>query len=55
MAWHLKLVPDKTYVPFMRLRRTAFGFSSLLGVLSIVLLVILGLNFGIDFRGGTLM
>ena len=55
MAWHLKLVPDKTNVPFMRLRRTAFGFSSLLGVLSIVLLVILGLNFGIDFRGGTLM
>jgi preprotein translocase SecF subunit len=55
MAWHLKLVPDKTNVPFMRLRRTAFGFSSLLGVLSIVLLVILGLNFGIDFRGGTLI
>jgi len=55
MAWHLKLVPDKTNVPFMRLRRTAFVFSCLLGVLSIVLLVILGLNFGIDFRGGTLM
>jgi preprotein translocase SecF subunit len=55
MAWHLKLVPDKTNVPFMRLRRTAFGFSSLLGVLSIVLLIILGLNFGIDFRGGTLI
>jgi preprotein translocase SecF subunit len=55
MAWHLKLVPDKTNVSFMRLRRTAFGFSSLLGVLSIVLLVILGLNFGIDFRGGTLI
>ena len=55
MAWHLKLVSDKTNVPFMRLRRTAFVFSSLLGVLSIVLLVILGLNFGIDFRGGTLI
>jgi preprotein translocase SecF subunit len=55
MAWHLKLVPDKTNVPFMRLRRAAIGFSSLLGVLSIVLLVILGLNFGIDFRGGTLI
>ena len=55
MAWHLKLVPDKTNVPFMRLRRTAFVFSSFLGVLSIVLLVILGLNFGIDFRGGTLI
>mgnify|MGYP000288203661 CR=1 FL=1 len=55
MAWHLKLVPDKTTVPFMRLRRTAFGLSGVLAALSIVLLVILGLNFGIDFRGGTLI
>ena len=53
MAWHLKLVPDKTTVPFMQLRRAAFGLSGVLAVLSIVLLVILGLNFGIDFRGGT--
>jgi preprotein translocase SecF subunit len=55
MAWHLKLVPDKTTVPFMQLRRAAFGLSGVLAVLSIVLLVILGLNFGIDFRGGTLI
>ena len=55
MAWHLKLVPDKTSVPFMQLRRAAFGLSGVSAVLSIVLLVILGLNFGIDFRGGTLI
>ena len=55
MAWHLKLVPDKTTVPFMQLRRAAFGLAGVLAVLSIVLLVILGLNFGIDFRGGTLI
>ena len=55
MAWRLKLVPDKTSVPFMRVRKGAFGLSGILAVLSIVLLVILGLNFGIDFRGGTLI
>jgi len=55
MAWKLKLVPDKTTVPFMGLRRLAFGLSAALAVLSIVLLFVLGLNFGIDFRGGTLM
>jgi preprotein translocase SecF subunit len=55
MAWHLRLVPEKTNVPFMQLRRAAFGLSGVLAVLSIVLLVILGLNFGIDFRGGTLI
>ncbi|MDA1057315.1 MAG: protein translocase subunit SecF [Proteobacteria bacterium] len=55
MAWKLKLVPDKTTVPFMALRRLAFGLSAALAVLSIVLLFVLGLNFGIDFRGGTLM
>jgi preprotein translocase SecF subunit len=55
MAWRLKLVPDKTNVPFMKVRNGAFGFSGILAVLSIVFLVILGLNFGIDFRGGTLI
>ncbi|NQV79547.1 MAG: protein translocase subunit SecF [Alphaproteobacteria bacterium] len=55
MAWKLKLVPDKTTVAFMGMRRLAFGLSAALAVLSIVLLFVLGLNFGIDFRGGTLM
>jgi len=55
MAWRLKLVPDKTSVPFMRVRKGAFALSGILAVLSIVLLVVLGLNFGIDFRGGTLI
>ncbi len=55
MAWRLRLVPEKTRVPFMQMRKAAFGLSGILAVLSIVLLVILGLNFGIDFRGGTLI
>jgi len=55
MAWRLKLVPDNTHFRFMHLRKGAFSFSGLLAVLSIVFLIILGLNFGIDFRGGTLI
>ena len=55
MAWKLKLVPDNPHVPFMGVRSLAFGFSGALAILSIVLLFILGLNFGIDFRGGTLI
>lgn len=55
MAWKLKLVPDNTHLPFMGLRKFAFGLSGGLAILSIVLLFVLGLNFGIDFRGGTLI
>jgi len=55
MAWKLRLVPEKTTISFMNARRLAFGFSGALAVLSIVLLFALGLNFGIDFRGGTLI
>jgi preprotein translocase SecF subunit len=55
MAWKLKLVPDNTKIPFMRIRTLAFALSGALGVLSIVLLFVMGLNFGIDFRGGTLI
>ncbi len=40
---------------FMRLRRPAALVSAALAVLSIVLALTLGLNFGIDFRGGTVM
>lgn len=51
----LKLVPDKTNVPFMGLRKIAFVFSGGLAVLSVVFLIVSGLNFGIDFRGGILI
>ena len=51
----LRLVPVKTAIPFMAARKIAFGASSVLAVLSIVVLAILGLNAGIDFRGGILI
>ena len=52
---HLRLVPDVTKFDFMRFRRISFPISALLSVLAIFLYFFHGLNFGIDFRGGTLM
>lgn len=51
----LRLVPAVPRIPFMRWHKLALGLScvSLLG--SIALLLVMGINFGIDFRGGTLI
>ncbi|MFT6605821.1 MAG: preprotein translocase subunit SecD [Halocynthiibacter sp.] len=49
----LKLVPQETKWDFFRRGRFTFGASVLAVVLSIGLFVMMGLNFGIDFRGGT--
>lgn len=51
----LKLVPSDTSIDFLRLRRIAFGFSGLIVAASIALFAIVGLNLGIDFRGGILI
>jgi preprotein translocase subunit SecF len=39
----------------MRLRRMSFPLSALLSVLTAILFLTVGLNFGIDFKGGTLL
>lgn len=49
----LKLVPQETNLDFFRFWRYTFGASALAMVLSIVAFFVMGLNFGIDFRGGT--
>ncbi len=49
----LKLVPDETAINFLGSWRITFGISMVLVVLSIVAFFSMGLNFGIDFRGGT--
>ena len=49
----LKLVPDNTQIDFFRWQKITFGASALLVVLSLVAWAVIGLNFGIDFRGGT--
>tara|TARA_B100001758_G_scaffold229484_1_gene224434 strand:+ start:622 stop:1587 length:966 start_codon:yes stop_codon:yes gene_type:complete len=49
----LKLVPTKTKIDFFKLSSITFG-ASLIGMLiAIFLFLTIGLNFGIDFRGGT--
>ncbi|MCB1405079.1 MAG: protein translocase subunit SecF [Rhodobacteraceae bacterium] len=49
----LKLVPDETSFNFLGPWRLTFGLSCVLVVLSLVAFFTFGLNFGIDFRGGT--
>ena len=53
--WRFRLIPDKTAIPFLRLRRTFFIVSITLAVLSVAVLLGRGLNFGIDFAGGILI
>jgi preprotein translocase subunit SecF len=52
---HLRIVPDDTKFDFMRFRRFSFPASALLSVLALLAYFSLGLNFGIDFVGGTLV
>jgi preprotein translocase subunit SecF len=51
----LRIVPDNTKFDFMRFRRVSFPASAMLSIVAIALFFFHGLNFGIDFRGGTLM
>jgi len=51
----LRLVPRETHIGFMKLRRLTLPISVLLTVLSIGLFFVVGLNLGIDFRGGSLI
>ena|ERR1700693_438004 len=51
----LRIVPDDTRFDFMRFRRISFPISALLSILALVLYFSHGLNFGIDFKGGTLI
>jgi preprotein translocase subunit SecF len=51
----LRLVPDDTKFDFMRFRRISFPSSAALSIVAILLFFFHGLNFGIDFIGGTLI
>ncbi|MEJ0093566.1 MAG: protein translocase subunit SecF [Methylocella sp.] len=51
----LRLAPENTKFPFMRFRRVSYPFSAALSIISVVLFLTLGMNFGIDFSGGTLI
>lgn len=51
----IHIVPENTNVPFIKARFVAMAFSALLLLGSIGAFATLGLNFGIDFQGGTLI
>nr|WP_249149016.1 protein translocase subunit SecF [Bradyrhizobium manausense] len=51
----LRIVPDATHFDFTRFRRISFPISAALSIVAITLFFTHGLNFGIDFRGGTLL
>jgi preprotein translocase SecF subunit len=55
MAIRLRFIPDDTKLPFMSWRSWSFPFSALLSVLTVVVFFGIGVNFGIDFKGGTLV
>ena len=51
----IRMVPANTRIRFMAVRAFAIGGSGLLAAASIALFLIVGLNFGIDFRGGIMI
>lgn len=53
MAFRLKLVPDETHFNFFRWQWLTFGLSAAAMVASIIIIAVMGLNYGIDFKGGT--
>ena len=56
MFWKpVRLIPDGTKYPFMRWSRFGFFISGLLCAASIFLFATIGLNYGIDFKGGSVV
>ncbi len=51
----LRLAPENTKFPFMRFRRVSYPFSAVLSIISVLLFLFVGMNFGIDFSGGTML
>lgn len=52
---HFRLLPDNTNIRFMRYAKLATYISAALCISSIILFFAVGMNFGIDFKGGTLI
>ena len=49
----LRLAPENTKFGFMRFRRVSYPMSATLSIISVVMFRFVGMNFGIDFAGGT--
>lgn len=54
MRWKpIRFIPDGTNIPFTHWSRFGYMLSGVLCVLSILLFAVKGLNYGIDFKGGS--
>ncbi len=51
----IRFIPDDTKFAFMRVSRFGFFVSGILCAASILLFIFVGLNYGIDFKGGTVI
>lgn len=51
----LRLIPQKTEIPFIKYRFLSMGISGFFILVSLFLFLTQSLNFGIDFRGGVLL
>jgi len=51
----IRFVPNETKIAFLKFHRMAMAISVGFLLLSVILVAIFGLNYGIDFRGGTLI
>lgn len=49
----LKVVPDNTTIDFFKYQWATLGVSVVMMIASVIIFLTMGLNFGIDFRGGT--
>ena len=49
----LRLAPENTKFGFMRLRRVSYPLSAFLSIVAVTVFFTVGMNFGIDFAGGT--
>ena len=49
----LRLAPENTKFGFMRLRRVSYPLSAFLSIVAVTVFFSVGMNFGIDFAGGT--
>ena len=51
----IRFIPDDTKIPFLLLSRFGFFFSGLVSLASVLLFIFVGLNVGVDFKGGTVL
>ena len=51
----LRLISDNTSIKFIKLKLVTFSISAILSIASILAVCFIGLNLGIDFKGGILL